>query len=842
MQRRAGAGLAARGFALVMGSVCMMAACTPGEDVPRDGAPPPETVSGERPPVVSDETPGGQASSGSVSPAPTLPSGGHLPPVNHPPAGTPPREPPGTQPEVGGERGRYLRGTFHAGVGPDGLAVGDFNRDGAPDVAVLASGRSLESQYRARPGKVSVLLNVGGGALGQPVLKTELNSASGQIAAGDLNGDGVLDLLAGTRWGAVLLRGRQDGSFAWESSIGGGTVWSMGLQAGTGSTPTFGWVAGTHDGQEMPQGSAGLGLVRPGPDGTFAITQPTTEQGAPLIRSWEERLVATVADFNEDGHADLVMSSYDVPVTVLLGKGSDRFAFQPFLATHARKLASADFDADGHQDLVVLDEAALRVYRGNGQAGFTEVSVTQPPYPVDALSVADLDADGLPDLAAVHRAAATVTLWYGRGDGGFQPASSVAVGRQPRGIAVADLDADGHRELLVAEAGDNSVSVYRMPPAAVVERLTPRTCPVRVRPGEAPAAPAPVATVQTYTNRPYAATGDFDGNGHPDVVLAKEGGGVKLLLNQGTGQFVMRDVRTDLRVLGLSAGDFDGDGRDDLAAITLSMEWDPSRDDDLATFHLLWGDGQGDFPTVTRFPDIHPFGYGHVVTEDLDRDGDLDLVVSVRGSCVPRTARLLNQGNGVMTTTWLPDLNYEPDDRCSPSWAPALADFNRDGKPDILHHSIELNLDVTSFDGGSIAVEGFARNQNHGDFSVGDVDGDGAVDLVTARKGELDLYPGDGRGTLQAPLPCATGAGKAVLEARDVNGDGLTDLVGVDTEARQVVLQLGAGGGTFLPTRHYTMEEMPLWVKSMDLLGDARPELVIMASPGVLRVYPTPEP
>jgi hypothetical protein len=728
-------------------------------------------------------------------------------------------------------------------VGPEGLAVGDFNRDGAPDVAVLAAGRSLESQYRARPGEVSILHNLGQGTLGQPVLRAHLSSSSGQLAAGDLDGDGVLDLLAGTRWGAVLLRGQRDGAFVREpSAIGGGVAWGLGLQPGTGTTPAFGWVAGTHDGRETPQGFSALGLVRQGPNGTLTVTEPTTEQGAPLIRTWEELLVAALADFNEDGRADLVVSSYDVPVTLLLGTGSDRFAFQPFLATHARKLATADFDADGHMDLAVLDETALRVYRGNGQAGFTEVSATQPPHPVDALTVVDLDADGLPDIAAVHRAAAAVTLWYGRGDGGFRPTSRVAVGRQPRSIAVADLDADGQRELLVAEAGDNAVSVYRMPPAAVLEPLSPRTCPVRVRPGEAAATPAALATVATYTNRPYAATGDFDGNGHRDVALAKEGGGVKLLLNQGAGRFVMRDARTDFRMLGLAAGDFDGDGRDDLAAITLPAELDPSYDDDQVTFHLLWGNGQGDFPTTTRYPDLSPFGYGHVVTEDLDRDGDLDLVVSVRGTCVPRTARLLNQGKGEMTATWLPDLNYEADDRCSPSWAPAIADFNRDGRPDILHHTIELSLDVTSLDGGSIAVAGFARNQNHGDFSVGDVDGDGALDLVTARKGELDLYPGDGRGTLRAPLHCETGAGKAVLEARDVNGDGTTDLVGVDAEARRVVLMLGAGGGTFLPARYYAMEEPPLWVKSMDLLGDARPELVIMASPGLLRVFPTPEP
>ncbi|NMO21577.1 VCBS repeat-containing protein [Pyxidicoccus fallax] len=738
-------------------------------------------------------------------------------------------------------RSRYLRGTFHAGVAPETLAVGDFNRDGAQDVAVVSVGRSLQSQYRARPGKVSVLLNGGQGALGLPMLQGTLRSTSGQLEAGDLDGDGILDLLAGTRWGAAVLRGQPDGSFQTEDfMLANGVVSSLGILPGTGGAPALGWAVGSHyDGRDFPTGTAAIGFLRPGSGGAFMVTQPTTADGKPLVWMGEEYVVSEVADFNEDGHPDLVMSSSDRPVSLALGSALGPFTFQPVLTTHARALATADFDADGHADILVQDDAALRVYRGDGHGGFTEASATVPPLPVDRFRVVDLNADGAPDLAAVHRGASAVTLWYGQGNGAFRSGGRLAVGREPMDVAVAELDGTGRRELLVAEAGDNTLSVYRLPPPSILEPSTPRACPLRVSAGEAPATPAPLATLATGTRQPNSARGDFDGNGHADIAVVREGGGFTLLLNQGDGNFVTRDVRTDLYMLEMAAGDFNGDGHDDLAAITLDPEDYPYPE--YSTLDLLWGNGQGDFPDSTRVSRTGAFGRIHLVAEDLNRDGHLDLVLSVTAYCVPYTRRLLNQGNGQMTGVTLPDLNLEPDDRCSDCFAPAIADFNRDGLPDILYHTVELNLGFTAPDGGNLPVDGFQRNWSHLDYSVGDVDGDGTVDLLTATKGEVDLYVGDGQGTFKAPLRCDVAPAGAVLEARDVNADGIPDLVGVDADARRAVLLLGQGQGTFLPARYYTLAEVPRWVRSMDLLGDARPELVIMTTTGQLTVYPTPE-
>ncbi len=106
----------------------------------------------------------------------------------------------------------------------------------------------------------------------------------------------------------------------------------------------------------------------------------------------------------------------------------------------------------------------------------------------------------------------------------------------------------------------------------------------------------------------------------------------------------------------------------------------------------------------------------------------------------------------------------------------------------------------------------------------------------------MSVLRGDTGGTFQAPLSCRMKAvGPAPLEAVDVNGDGVMDLLGKDP-AGAVVVVLGEGEGTYHPVRRYPLEAKPLWAAPVDLLGDAHPELVVLLATGTLKVFPTPAP
>ena len=82
--------------------------------------------------------------------------------------------------------------------------------------------------------------------------------------------------------------------------------------------------------------------------------------------------------------------------------------------------------------------------------------------------------------------------------------------------------------------------------------------------------------------------------------------------------------------------------------------------------------------------------------------------------------------------------------------------------------------------------------------------------------------------------------GRLLLWA-DVNGDGLADVVGEDADGQGVWVGVGTGGGRWRP-HHYTLGGAVHWVRAVDMVGDAPPELVVMMRTGELRVLPAPRP
>jgi len=268
---------------------------------------------------------------------------------------------------------------FQIQVRSGSVASGDYNGDSRPDL-VLSSFWGID-----------VLLNTGGGNFGEPV-HTECAGFCGPLVAADFNGDGKLDLVIPNPSSLIghILFGRGDGSF---------------------SPP-----------REIP----GAGL-------------------------------ATTGDVNNDGKADLVVND-GVSLLVRLGNGDGTFQSGVMLSrgpalSETNNLAIADFDGDGHADLVVSSgnaraaspHYAVSVFLGQGDGTF------QPPIstPVGAatLLVADLNSDGLPDLITGF------DILFGKGDGSFQlprpyfsPESVVDL---PAPFAAVDFDGDGLLDLAV---------------------------------------------------------------------------------------------------------------------------------------------------------------------------------------------------------------------------------------------------------------------------------------------------------------------------------------------------------------------------------------------------------
>jgi hypothetical protein len=330
-----------------------------------------------------------------------------------------------------------------------GLAVGDFNGDGHPDVVVSAD-------Y-----DVTAYLNEGsGGFVEQPDLAVG-NAAAGPIAVGDFNGDGKLDFVTLSPYSGTLLVRLGNGAGGFSTPVA--TVLPGASQMTVGD-----WNGdGVSDVAVVSYSSNTATILLGNGDGTF-------RSGESLATGSSPQAVAT-ADLNGDGHADLVTANgNDGTVSVFLGGGDGTFAAagSPIGAgSQPEALAIGDLNGDGIPDIAVGDRgdaagSMITILLGQGDGSFTALAPLLIPnasqnanlqFDPTSIAIGDVNNDGRPDL--VVGGLGTVVL-LGNGDGTFSLGESdysAGTGIDSTGVALADVDGDGRLDLLSASGGYSSL-------------------------------------------------------------------------------------------------------------------------------------------------------------------------------------------------------------------------------------------------------------------------------------------------------------------------------------------------------------------------------------------------
>jgi hypothetical protein len=329
------------------------------------------------------------------------------------------------------------------------VAIADFNNDGFPDLA-----------FTQNNGEVAVCLGKGDGTFDKVRLLSSGSTIQGQsIITYDLNGDGHMDIAlvninrGGPAGVMAVLYGKGDGTFKpavdyemffpfgiAEGDLNGDGIPDLVVPGGEGTDPLIFAFLGTSNGK-----------LQAAPDYKVAVSTPKA---------------FVPGDFNGDGNIDLaVTGSASNNVTILIGNGKGGFTQGDTYDTGniPMGVVTGDFNGDGKLDLAVVNNGLdnVSILLGNGDGTFeSAVSFGAGQSPVDAVS-GDFNGDGKLDLAVTNSAGNNVSILLGKGDGTFGAPTNFATGMEPESIAVGDLNGDGILDLAVSNAvnGADSISV-----------------------------------------------------------------------------------------------------------------------------------------------------------------------------------------------------------------------------------------------------------------------------------------------------------------------------------------------------------------------------------------------
>ncbi|OUJ71093.1 hypothetical protein BXP70_22515 [Hymenobacter crusticola] len=319
---------------------------------------------------------------------------------------------------------------------------------------------------------------------------------------------------------------------------------------------------------------------------------------------------------------------------------------------------------------------------------------------------------------------------------------------------------------------------------------------------------------------PYGATqGDVDNDGDLDLVTIDNLSNtvtIRVRLNAGNGTFTNGQTVTFSETSYLSQtstllGDMDGDG-----------------DVDLVTSAGVYLNTNGVFASTPQGDT------GSVALGDVDADGDLDLIASsLAAVTIPgpitytiRTALVrLNNGNGTFTQTQ--QLTVGSSDNNPPTFA-LLKDINNDGALDLLISNTTANPGSTMLhlNNGFGTFDPSGQQLPVSNPAVGDLDGDGDLDLVGTASAAPTILFNNGRGTFSNGPAVNLGAGFTPSVLGDVDGDGDLDLFVVSPT--QAGIRLNDGTGTFSGAANLSLNASPRTLTTGDLDGDGTLDLVAL--------------
>jgi hypothetical protein len=475
------------------------------------------------------------------------------------------------------------------------------------------------------------------------------------------------------------------------------------------------------------------------------------------------------------------------------------------LAANPTSVAIGDLKGDGKLDLVTTrqDSGNVTVLLGGGNGNFAAGVEYAAGTRVGNALLGDLNGDGKLDIAVIDFSTGEVDVLFGNGDGTFRKPAVYKAIANPLALVPGNFHGAGRTDLAVASAA--GVSILTNDGTAHFVAASPVSLSGR-----------PTSLVAS----------DLRGAGHDDLIVAKQDGTVTTLLGDGTGHFATLSpfAAGSGAVSGIAAGDFNGDGKPDLAIAQSASN----------TVTVLLGRGDGTFQAGV------PYAVGNgpvaLVAASLRGNGTPDLVTVNRAANT--FSVLLGNGDGTFSSSQDFVAGNSP-------IAIAAGDFNSDGHADLAIVNFQdstLSVPLGRGDGSFIAARSYKSGLESKAIAAGDLNGDGRTDLVVANfcgtdaacadKGTATVFLADADGSYRADSTISLGSGPVALALADLNGDNKLDLIAANRDDKTLEILPGNGDGTFGEPVTYTLVANPRALFAGDFNGDGKTDLAIASDCG----------
>ena len=530
------------------------------------------------------------------------------------------------------------------------------------------------------------------------------------------------------------------------------------------------------------------------------------------------------SDINSDGKLDMIFTDDENDIVVRYQEQDRKFADDtrvelPARSGKVRSMRVADIDGDGAEEVIALNTKFIIVIKPTPKGTLKEHATYQNISGRTRFHLADFNGDGLPDLALFDAdRPQEVTVRLQEKGGGFDVEYTQTI-EGVCGHRFADIDGDGRDEMIAFLERLPGVRTFRFMTSGEVKQATRAIEDFHF--GSMHAFPFDNAGSKSM------AVGDIDGDGKNDIVVL-DGAAAQLLVYRqaDAGSLEEREEYASLSEGDEAAiADIDGDGRNEI--IVLSEEE--------KTIGVCREEKTGKIgfprPLATKHTPVA------MAVGDVNGDGRSDLVYAARNSDDDGFLYVMVQRKDGGMADWREmDLSTN---QILAMRGLRIADLDSDGKADImaLFRSRAPALLIQGEDGkfeDAAKKEGFKpgllANYSAGSFSLGDVDGDGAPEMIVCRKNfaramqfskgalnVVDQYGGDT-------------AGARILKAltADLNGDGRNEILMLDGASRKLGIRERTGKGMFKTVKDLDIGNFRFKdIFPVDMNGDGSLDIVI---------------